>query len=112
MSPLILPACAGEKNTKGLKYQLVFRVVCSGLETAGSLFLSRGCWWVLETSHVFIAEAEGKLFRELHLHLHHIRVCAWLLSFYGLNICPTITFIESHNSRADPPVTPVSYQVG
>lgn len=65
----------------------------------------------METSHIFIVETECKLFRAIHLHLYCIILCAWLPSFYGLNNCPIIIFIGSHNSIAGLPVKPASYQV-
>lgn len=100
-----------KEEYKEYEISIDFRMVCFILKPDEKLILSYGWWRVLETSHIFIVETECKLFRVIHLHLYCIILHAWMPSFYGLNICPTIIFIGSHNSILSPPVEPVSYQV-
>lgn len=100
-----------KEEYKEYEISIDFRIECFVLKTAGELIRSYGWWRVLETSHIFIVETECKLFRAIHLHLYRIRLCAWLPSFYWLNICPTIIFIGSHNSVDGSPVEPASSQV-
>lgn len=100
-----------KEEYKEYEISIDFRMVCFILKPDEKLIFSYGWWRVLETSHIFIVETECKLFRAIHLHLYHIILRAWLPSFYGLNICPTIIFIGSHNSMLGPPVEPASYQV-
>lgn len=100
-----------KEEYKEYEISIDFRMVCFILKPDEKLTSSYGWWRVLETSHIFIVETECKLFRAIHLHLHRIILHAWLPSFYGLNICPIIIFIGSHNSILGPPVQPASYQV-
>lgn len=110
MSPLILPASAGKKNTKSMKYQLILGWCVLYWKHLDNFFshLAGGGYW---KHHTFLLLKQCKLFRGIHLHLYSIILYAWLPSFYWLNICPTVTFIEYCNSIAASPTEPVSCQV-